>query len=112
MDAENLNLQPPPNLMGRPLSSAVKRALVAKTQCVHSTYVDVMDKYNVRYYTLRKYYKRINRGLPTYEKDGRPTVIDQISQEEVMLYMTYNPGFNKLTIHGKIREEMKKTLNR
>jgi hypothetical protein len=57
-------------------------------------------------------FKRIVRGLPTYENDGRPTIIDQISQEEVLLYMTYNPGFNKLTIHGRIREEVKKTLKR
>jgi hypothetical protein len=57
------------------------------------------------------HFESIIKGL-SYENDGRPTIIDQISQEEVLLYMTYNPGFNKLTIHGRIREEVKKTLKR
>jgi transposase len=112
MNIIDLSSQPPPNLSGMELESDVKRRLVDETHERDSSYNQVMEKYKIKYYTLRKYFKRVNNGLPIYKSGGRPGKIDELSQEKIVEYMNENRNFDKLFIHKLIREETKETLHR
>jgi len=108
----NMNSVPAPNLRGKPLESAVKRKLVEESHSDTSCYLLVMDKYNLGYDALRKYFKRVKRDLPTFELGGRPPKLDKESELVALNFMHENLGFDKQDIHHIVRTEMLETLNR
>lgn len=110
-DSPNLGSQPPPNLRGRPLKRATKASLVDEAHKVGSCYEFVTDKYSIKHNTLRKYYKRVTRGLPIFEVAGRPTKLDQESVEKIGNFMRNNQWI-KLGIHALIRSEIHQTARR
>ncbi len=112
MDVLDLDSNPPPNLLGAKLTSAAKKKLVEKSHKHDSCYQFIMDRYNVKYYTLRKYFKKDTKGLPTFETGGRPTKLDRESQQNIKNYMMFENNWNKMNIHQQIRSELKLTLSR
>lgn len=91
--------------------SDFKKRLVDESHKVDSCYAFVTDKYNVKHYTLRKYYKRVSRGLPTFETGGRPKKLDQESVESIKRYMA-NQEWTKMSVHAEIRKEISLTARR
>ncbi len=112
MNVLDLDSNPPPNLFGESLSSAVKKSLVEKCHKHDSCYHFITSKYNVKYYTLRKYFKKDRKGLPTFESGGRPTKLDQESQQNIKIFMRLKNNWDKMDIHEQIRSELKLTLSR
>lgn len=112
MDLSQLDLVPPPNLLSIPLSIGCKKKLVEKTQQADSCYLFVMNKYNVKYYTLRKYYKKVRKDLPMFESGGRPGRLDLISCDFILNFMAHTEAWDKYDIHDRIRQEVLATLMR
>lgn len=112
MTLVDLNSVPPPDLKGKPLQTSLKRKLVEETHRKGSNYEIVMEKYNLGYEALRKYYKRVHRGLPVFETGGRPAKLDSESLQSIHIFMHQNAGFAKMDIHALIRAEVPKTMGR
>jgi transposase len=94
----DLGTLPATNLSGRALQASVKRKLVEETHAEGSNYEMVMEKYNLGHDALRKYYKRVNRGLPMFAEGGRPTRLDDEGQKKVELFLQSSFSFRKKTM--------------
>lgn len=100
------------DLSGKSLTTNVKKRLIEEINEQGSNYFIVMNKYRMKYNTLRKYNKRIKKNLPTFEYGGRPSKLDVESQMEILRYMHNNSGFTTENILNLVKEEVIQTLQR
>lgn len=107
----NSNPAPRSNPGRKSYKSEFKKRLVEESHKVDSCYDFVTDKYDVKHYTLRKYYRQVSRGLPMYETSGRPAKLDHESVENIRIHMA-SEGWTKMSVHAQIRKEILQTANR
>jgi hypothetical protein len=112
MNAEILTCDPPVDLSGKALKFECKVALVKLTHDKINSYGTIEDKYNLKYYTLRKYFRKVRNGLPMFETSGRPPRLDEQSVEILRTIITMNRITEKAQIYKNIREQNKETMKR
>ena len=105
MNAEILTSNRPVNLCGKALKYDCKLALVNLTHDGNNSYGTIEDKYNLKYQTLRKYFKKVRKGLPMFETSGRPPKLDEQSVDVLRYLLSTGQVTDKAHLHKNIRAQ-------
>jgi transposase len=89
-----------------------RRTLIQQARQHDQTFRKVAMRHNLGYERLRKYAKCINKGIPMYERDGRPPKLDNESVQAIVVSLQQNGNVETSLIYQLIREENKKTFTR
>ena len=112
MDVQCLLSEPPPDLERVPLSCEAKRYLVNAAHEKGKGYRFVVQRYNLRYNSLRYYSRELAKGKILRPSGGRPTKLDEDSIMALRQWMVENPGWRRRALNRKIREEAVQTAAR
>ena len=100
------------NLNANDLSSDQKRWLGAAIEEEVETKVDLMRRFGLSRVLLNKYAKRYKDGREHRSRKGRPSVLDQISDEILIRFLEEDFDGRICVLRDKIRSEYIETLIR
>ena len=109
MNVIDLNANPAPCLNGVPMARETKKELLEIAHKKGSSYKHVTEKYNLKYNTLRGYYKRFKHDRSFQMNRGRPCKLDDESCSKILNWMSDNPDWERSDIRLKIKEEVVST---
>jgi hypothetical protein len=73
---------------------------------------DIANINQINYNTLKKYRYRADKGLPLFEKDGRPLKLDEDSNNFILRYMSETAGWDRYSLYPLIKQESLETSRR
>ena len=94
------------------IKNSEKLNLVAKAQAPDSTCYKVSLQHDIKYTTIKKYYQRVDKGLPLFEKEGRPPKLDSDGENLILSYMRANADWNRYKLYPLVKLEAKRTAQR
>jgi hypothetical protein len=100
------------NLNANDLSGGQKRWLGAAVEEEVETKVDLMQRFGLSRVLLNKYAKTYRDGREHRSRQGRPTVLDQVSDGILMRFMEGDFDGRICVLRDKIRDEYLETLKR
>lgn len=103
---------PPPNLSLMKLDVLTKQQLIAEVVKKRPGFKIIHEKYSIPFFTLKKYSKRIRKGLPLFYDGGRPPALDDISVSKLRQLYGNVESYQKSSLYPHIQHEYNETLRR
>jgi transposase len=89
-----------------------KRTLVDEATLPNVRAKILAETNGINYHTLKKYRYRVRRGLPLFEKDGRPLRLDEDSNNLILQFMSETAGWTRYSLYPLIKREALETSRR
>jgi hypothetical protein len=89
-----------------------KEALIMQMELEGKTSYEMALHNGLASRTIRRFKEKRAKGIMIYCKDGRPRIMDEISEESVADWINENPHYDRPTLQAKILEECEATFMR
>ena len=89
-----------------------KQTLADQATWLHVRAQVLLDTNQINYNTLKKYRYRASKGLPLFEKDGRPLKLDDRSNNLILRHMSETAGWDRYSLYPIIKREALETSRR